>query len=64
MVHENKRGRSPERVARGRLRGRGGLHEIVGIAKGTKFNDTESDELVPLDRTVNIRGVEIAYLFL
>ena len=46
MVHEYEGSRSPERVPCGRLRRRGELHEVVGIANGTELNDAESDEFI------------------
>jgi len=60
MVYKYERGRPSERVPGGRWLGRYRLHEVVGIAKRAKFNDTESDELVSLDGVVDIGFVKIA----
>ena len=60
MVHEYEGSRSPERVPCGRLRGRGELHEVVGIAKRTELDDAESDELIASNGIVDVGVVEIA----
>jgi hypothetical protein len=60
MVHKYERGGPSERVpGRGWL-GRYWLQEVVAIAKGAKFNDVESDELVSLDGVVDIGIVKVA----
>jgi hypothetical protein len=54
VVHKYKGGRPPERVPGRGLLGGHGLHEVVDIAKRAKFNDAESDKLIPLNGVVDI----------
>jgi hypothetical protein len=61
MVHEYEGMGSPKGAPSGRLWRRGhGVDEVVGVATRTKFDDTESDELIPLDGIVDIGAVEIS----
>jgi len=60
MVHEYEGIRSPKGVPCGRLWGGHGVDEVVGVATRTKFDDAESDELIPLDGIVDMGAVEIS----